>query len=519
MNINSPTSIDDIFDTQASLSAGFPDSMVLLDCETTGGKAAYHRVIEIGLLVVDDGVVTEHWHTLIDPGVPIPEGIQKLTGIEPSMLVGKPSFAEVAGLLLEKLNDRTLVAHNARFDYGFLKQEFQRIGIRYQAKPLCSVKLSRQLFPQFKRHGLDQIIKRFNLVIQDRHRAMDDAEIIYRFFRKVSQLFDDDDVAAICQELRANSALPTLISKASIDQLPKAPGVYYFYDAQDKLLYVGKSVNIRQRVLSHFSQDHSNHKDQKINQRLAHIDSQRTPSDFGAQLLESREIKASFPLFNHRLRRVRKLVRYRTFTNETGYLQLHIETVNTDIENFSDQCGLFRSQKQAKNQLEKLADQHQLCHRLLGLESGPMSQACFRYQLQRCSGACVGSDSPESYNARLKSALSTYQIKTWPWQSAILIEERDLSDKDFVAYHLVNQWQYIAQLELPEDLYQFGYQPESVQSLSCKQIIENTNAQCEDFDLDTYFILARFLLDDQKQRLNGIKIWPLIDHTKVDEVF
>ncbi len=326
--------------------------------------------------------------------------------------------------------------------------------------------------------------------------------------------------------MATHSALPPLIAKASIDKLPRAPGVYYFYDANNKLLYVGKSVNIRQRVLSHFSQDHSNPKDQKINQRLAHIDYRRTPSDFGAQLLESREIKTLFPLFNHRLRRVRKLVRYRVQSNANGYLQVGIETVNTDPDKLAQpfglhQCGLFRSQKQAKNQLEKLADHYQLCHRLLGLEAGSSNKACFRYQLNKCSGACVGIDPPENYNARLTAALSAYQCQTWPWQDAILIEERDRNDKERVAYHLIDQWQYIAQLDLAEDVYSLGYQPINPQispqitapnfqsKTSTKKNQESKDIKCENFDLDTYFILVRFLLNETTLKLNGMVIWPL----------
>ena len=508
--------MNNLFDNHSNLSDGFPKSMVLLDCETTGGKAIYHRIIEIGLLIIDSGVVIERWNTLIDPEVTLPEGIQTLTGITPSMLVGKPTFSEIAGLLLEKLNNRTLVAHNARFDYGFLKQEFQRIGISYQTKPLCSVKLSRQLFPQFKRHGLDQIIRRFNFVIKERHRAMDDAEVIYSFFRQVSQFYSTEEIAATCKELTANSALPPLIKKSTVDELPKAPGVYYFYDSNDKLLYVGKSVNIKQRVMSHFSQDHSNHKDQKINQRLAHISSQRTPSDFGAQLLESREIKNLFPLFNHRLRRVRKLVRYHTETNADGYLQVKIDTVNTDTSHISGQCGLFRSQKQAKAQLEKLADQYQFCHRLLGLEHGARNKACFRYQLNKCSGSCVGKDLPQNYNVRLKAALSAYQLQVWPWNSAILIEERDLNNKEFVHYHLVNSWQYIAQLDLPEDVYSFGFNPANSTNLSNKTCLEKKDSTLEDFDLDIYFILTRFLLSENTMKLNGMKIWALSENNEHD---
>ena len=159
---------------QQILSAGFPERMVILDVETTGGKASYHRIIEIGLWVVEDGRLVDSWQTLINPERSLPPKITELTGITFDDLKDAPTFAEIADELWDWLQDRVMVAHFARFDYGFLKNEFRRIGRDYRAKPLCSVKLSRRLFPECKRHGLDVIIKRFDLVIENRHRALDD---------------------------------------------------------------------------------------------------------------------------------------------------------------------------------------------------------------------------------------------------------------------------------------------------------------------------------------------------------
>ena len=137
--------LDEATPTPSTLSSGFPEKMVLLDCETTGGKAIYHRIIEIGLLVIEQGEVIERWQTFVDPRTPLPPFIQRLTGITPGMVQGAPEFSDIAQELLSKLEGRTLVAHNARFDYSFLKNEFERAGISYNAKPLCSVKFSRNL--------------------------------------------------------------------------------------------------------------------------------------------------------------------------------------------------------------------------------------------------------------------------------------------------------------------------------------------------------------------------------------
>ena len=507
--------------TPLKLSSGFPDAMVLLDCETTGGKAIYHRIIEIGLIVIEDGKVIETWQTFIDPKVALPPFIQRLTGITPVMVDGAPAFFDIAEELLSKLKGRTLVAHNARFDYSFLKNEFERAGYSYNAKPLCSVKFSRNLYPQFKRHGLSQIISRFDLAIENRHRALDDAKMIYQFFQKSSALFSDDEIAATCAMLQKRSSLPTLLDAKEIEKLPNSAGVYYFYDEKGTLLYVGKSVNIRNRVMSHFSSDYKNPKDLRMSTKIAHVDFEQTPSDFGAQIRESNQIKALSPFYNRRLRKVRKLFQYRSVEDENGYLRLNIEVIETEDTRIEQQFGLFRSSRQASKQLEKLAGQYFLCHKLLGLEGDRNSRdPCFRVQLKKCFGACNGSESAANYNERMNTALKNYQIKLWPYSGPVLIEERDPQCPDQVAFHIIDRWRYIAKISILEDIYDLGYQliGETNPTASLKNNEFNTIASthCDNivdrFDLDIYFILARFMVDQRQMKLNNLKIWPLAEN-------
>ena len=219
------------FDNDATqLSEGFPSKMVLLDCETTGGNATRNRIIEIGLLIIEEGKLIKRWQSFVDPQTTLPPFIQKITGINPGMLIGAPIFSDIADELLQYLDGRTLVAHNARFDYGFIKNEFARMDVKFSTKPLCSVKFSRALFPQFNRHGLSHIIKRFELTIENRHRAMDDAEMIYQFFLKSSALFSNEEIAATCKQQLKRPALPMNLPSSEIDKLPASAGVYYFYD-------------------------------------------------------------------------------------------------------------------------------------------------------------------------------------------------------------------------------------------------------------------------------------------------
>lgn len=493
-----------------SLSKGFPEKMVLLDLETTGGKVTYHRIIEVGLLIVEQGKIVERWNTLIDPEIQIPPFIQKLTGIHPSNLNDAPFFADIAEALHEKLKDRVLVAHNARFDYGFLKNEFNRVGIQYSTKPLCSVKVSRKLFPQFKRHGLSEIIKRFEFNVENRHRAMDDAEVIWQLFMKSSELYEDEEIEATCTALLKRPSLPMHLDAAEIDKLPRTPGVYYFYDTKGKLLYVGKSVNIRDRVMSHFNSDHSNPKDLKMSGKIAHIDFKSTPTDLGAQLLESREIKALNPFYNHRLKKVTQLFQFQLTRDDLGYDCMHVVAVKDTSDNarLANQFGLFRTRKKAIERMEKLAQYYFLCQKLCGLQPSekPADRtACFGYQLKRCFGPCCQKESAEAYNERVTIAMKELRYRVWPWPSAILLEERG-EGEDNTAWHLLNEWRYIRAVRSQDELYDLGFQIAKSQTADLTRESEGAVDESVGFDLDTYLILVRFLLNPDLKKSNNLKV-------------
>lgn len=516
--------LDWLNESIATLSTGFPAQMVLLDCETTGLKPAVHRIIEIALLVVEQGKIIEQWQTLLDPDTHIPLEIQRLTGITPDKLIRAPTFTAIADQLLARLQGRVLVAHNARFDYGFLKNEFSRAGISYTTKPLCSVKISRKLFPQHRRHGLSEIIRRFNFPIGNRHRALDDTLVIWKLLLQISTRFDAEKIRITCDQLLQRPSLPMHLDATEIEKLPNTPGVYYFYDSNDKLLYIGKSVNIRNRVLSHFTQDHSNHKDLAMSALIAHIDFETTPSDFGAQLRESRQIKALHPHYNYRLRKVRKLYHYQMVADDTGYLQLSIrqlEQLAAAGSGMDEQFGLFRSRRQAEERLAKLAEHFFLCHKLCGLQGSQYAanEPCFAYQLKRCLGACCRQETPQAYNQRVQIALQSYRHKAWPWPDAILVEERgrpsgsakpaesaDLT----VCWHLLHEWRYLAQIRSRAELEDYGYRLADKRLQAGPENPPGTGEDPEkyqlDFDLDIYQILVRFLLDPGQQKRHGISV-------------
>lgn len=156
------------------------EHLIFLDLETTGSSAERDRVTEVGLVEVKHGQVLEEWSTLINPGVPIPPMIQSLTGIHDDMVARAPSFADISHELLNRIDGKLLVAHNARFDYGFLRHEFERIGISYTSRVLCTVKLSRRLYPHHQRHNLDTLMIRHGINCDARHRALGDARVLWQ---------------------------------------------------------------------------------------------------------------------------------------------------------------------------------------------------------------------------------------------------------------------------------------------------------------------------------------------------
>lgn len=178
--------------------------LVLLDIETTGGSATNSRITEIGALRVENGKIVGKYQQLINPEEPIPYFITNLTGIDDAMVWEAPTFRGIADELELFLSDAIFVAHHAIFDYSFIKMEFERIGYKFNMDRICSAKVSRRLYPEHKSHALDRIIERLHIDVTNRHRAYDDAEVIWKFF--------DSEIQR--DELKLMSALDKTIIKA-----------------------------------------------------------------------------------------------------------------------------------------------------------------------------------------------------------------------------------------------------------------------------------------------------------------
>src|SRR5258706_433467 len=286
----------------------FAPAVAFVDLETTGTAAAEDRITEVGIVRVDDGARVSEWSTLVDPECSIPPEIQGLTGITNAMVAGAPTFRQIADEIAGRIEGCVFVAHNARFDYGFLKHEFGRLGRAFTAKVLCTVKLSRRLYPEAGRHSLDAVIARHSLAGADRHRALGDARILWQF---VQALYRDKPVAevdATVDRILRVPSLPPQLPADVLDTIPEAPGVYRFYGLNALPLYVGKSINLRARIAAHFSSDYRSANDLRLSAEITRIEIEETAGELGALLRESQLVKTLLPAYNQRLRRRTEMV-------------------------------------------------------------------------------------------------------------------------------------------------------------------------------------------------------------------
>ena len=272
-----------------------------VDLETTGGHAARDRVIEAGIVLMEDGAVVEEYSTLVNPGTRIPYAIQQFTGITEAMVADAPPFEAVADDIAARIDGRLFVAHNACFDYGFLRGEFRRLERRFRAPVLCTVRLSRALSPAERGHSLDAVMNRHGIGCDARHRALGDARVLAAFIGIARAKWPAEQLAAIVNRLTGSLRLPPQLDPALADELPEGPGVYLFYGEDDALLYIGKAKNLATRVLAHFAKPQAK-LEQQLTSQVRHIEWIETAGEFGAQVTEARLIKARNPLLNRKHR-------------------------------------------------------------------------------------------------------------------------------------------------------------------------------------------------------------------------
>lgn len=377
----------------------------IVDIETTGSYAAANGITEIAIQLSDGKSITGSYSTLINPGQPIPPYITAMTGITNSMVAGAPRFAEVAGQIYNLLHDKIFIAHNVNFDYSFIKCHLKEAGFELNTPKLCTVRLSRKIFPGFPSYGLGKLSHSLGIEITDRHRAGGDAEATAKIFLL---LMENDKENHIQKSLQRNSKewiLPPNVPKEHFDALPYTPGVYYFHNEKGKVVYVGKAANIRYRVNSHFSNNSESRQKQNFMRHVYGISHQPCGTELMACILESIEIKKRWPVFNSSQKRREDLYGIFVYEDRRGYLRLAIDK----NRNRPNPVYTFHYLVDGHAIIRKLVKDHRLCPKLCFLQKD--HAVCEGIKDDYCKGACQQKESPSRYNRRVKKACASLMVQ------------------------------------------------------------------------------------------------------------
>lgn len=432
----------------------------IIDIETNGGI----KITEISIFIFDGIQVIDEFTTLINPEGYIPKRITSLTGIDNMIVRDAPKFYEVAKKIYEITESCTFVAHNVNFDYGIIAKEFRELGLDYRRKKLCTIRLSRKLLPNKKSYSLGNLCISEGITITDRHRARGDAEATVILFKKLLNLdkVETDTVIDSFLNPRSRAAtLPPLLSKSVFDNLSKKHGVYYFWNEEGKIIYVGKSNNIKKRVLSHFYDK----KKKEVNMCMAtaNITYTETGNELLALLLESAEIKKILPKYNRAQRRTSLGCGLFTYTDKKGIMHLAWNTLKL----IPSPILKFYSVSEAKGFLERLCEQFELCPKYCNLETNISS--CFQYQIKKCKGICCDNEAIDIYNKRVIDAIQSVSFQA----DNFIIKEKGKRKEEFSFVLVLN------------NLYQgYGYLKKKRRTLTINDYLEGIVAQKDNRDIN-----------------------------------
>lgn len=412
----------------------------VVDIETTGGYPSGNGITEISIHVMEGNNVIQTWESLINPEQLIPNYIEALTGISNEMVSDAPVFSQVAAQIFELLNDKVFVAHNVNFDYAFIRHHLSLCGFNLNCKKLCTVRLSRKLFPGLPSYSLGRLCKSLEINLENRHRAGGDAAATAILF---GMLLNADREAYIENALKKASkeqVLPPHLSKNYIDRLPSLPGVYYFRDQKGKVIYIGKAKNLKKRVYSHFSGNSISRQRQEFLKNIHNIDYDICGTELMAFILEATQIKKFWPENNRALKRFEQKYALYEYVDQNGYLRL-------GIDKYKKQCPSlysFNSILDGHHLLRTLIREFQLCEKLCFVQRN--LTVCTGHELGTCQGACVGKEDPASYNKRVATAIQHLAAmlpsfvmidkgRTADEQSCILIEQGKFYGMGYIAEH------------------------------------------------------------------------------------
>ena len=392
----------------------------IVDVETTGGKFNEEGITEIAIYRFDGNTIVDQFSSLINPLREIQPFVQRLTGINSKMLVNAPKFFEVAKRIVEITEGAVLVAHNAEFDYRVIRTEFKRLGFDFERPSLCTVDLSQKLLPDVPSYKLGKLVRSLGIPISDVHRAHGDAKATVELFKVLLDKDCEKDIITAHVKTLNRLQVPNKYLSI-IEDLPTETGVYYLHDKNGKIIYIGKSKNIKKRILTHLTS--SARKSQKIQKALHSVSFELSGNECLALLKEQHEIKKNQPRLNHALK-FRHFGMGIRLDKNTPYHQLIIEQVRHDVS----YIAVFKNKKEAEGRLRFWIEEYNLCTQHTSFASHQKS--CFRYGIDKCKGACIGEEKCEVYNQR---SLAIIESLKYPYPNMLVIDQgKKVGEKSFI---------------------------------------------------------------------------------------
>ncbi len=423
-----------------------PRRLAFVDVETTGAHPVRDRITEVAVLRVEDGEIVARWESLVNPQRAIPALIQNITGIDDRMVADAPSFDTLADHIAALLEGCVFVAHNARFDLGFIRNAFARCAREFDAPVLCTVKLSRALYPQHYRHGLDALIARHALECSSRHRAMGDAQALWQFVRQAEAAFEPEVLARAVQRAMSSAPRPSGLPIGVLEAVPDGPGVYLCYGDEpgavpaggERPLFIGRSNAMRSRLGEHFHSRAGVGKDAELQRATRRLEWIETAGELGSQLLELDLRRRLRPTMGRAAEAPDGAFAIRLNPNRRrAPIYQRVPIAGSDPAAWEGLRGLFRNRSEADKLLRQLAEVYRLCPRRLGLEGG--SGECSARAKGRCAGVCAGRETAAEHDRRLAAALEPLGLPRWPWPAAVIVcEHHEASGRE--AFHLLDRW-------------------------------------------------------------------------------
>jgi DNA polymerase-3 subunit epsilon len=305
-----------------------PKEYAIVDIETTGGNASGSRITEIAILIHDGEKIIDRYETLVNPQRDIPLQIFALTGINNEMVKDAPVFGDIAETVFRYLDNRIFVAHNVNFDYSFIKHQLELEGFKFSATKLCTVRMSRKIRPGFYSYSLGNLCNILGIDIQNRHRAGGDAEATAILFGKLIEWDEEGIISEMIKKNSKEQQLPPNLPKEDFLNLPSTPGVYYFRDQNGKVIYVGKAINLKKRVASHFTGHNPSPQRQHFMRSIYNISYEICATEMMALLLECSEIKRLWPAYNRALKKYEPQYGMFLYEDIQGYKRLAVSKYN-----------------------------------------------------------------------------------------------------------------------------------------------------------------------------------------------